>query len=122
MLERVFHLKELNTSVSREILAGVTTFLTMSYIIVVQPIILTSGESTMDFRSVTIATCISAAVATLIMGLFAKYPIAQAPGMGLNALFVSSLIPACMNIDPDKSWQLALGVIFISGKPSNSGS
>ena len=86
MLERFFKLSENRTSVRTEVLAGVTTFLTMAYIIFVQPAVLSGkmfGFATgMDFGAVTTATCLSAALATAIMALYARYPIAQAPGMG----------------------------------------
>ena len=131
MLDRWFRLRENNTTVSTEILAGVTTFLTMAYIIVVQPQVLSGrmfGQDTgMDFGAVTSATCISAAIATLIMGLYARYPIALAPGMGENFVFTLSLIPAAQvwiatevqsgRLTPDATtpWSIALGVIFYSG-------
>src|SRR5262245_24263839 len=98
MLERLFRLSESGTTVRTEVLAGVTTFLTMAYIIFVQPMVLSGalfGKPTgMDFSSVTAATCISAALATGIMAFYARYPIAQAPGMGENFFFVLSAIPA----------------------------
>src|SRR5262245_49791274 len=98
MIERIFKLTENKTGVRTEILAGVTTFLTMAYIIVVQPSVLSGkmfGTDTgLDFGAVTTATCISAALATAIMALYARYPIAQAPGMGENFFFVFSAVPA----------------------------
>src|SRR3989475_10761216 len=98
MLERFFHLSENQTTTRTEVLAGVTTFLTMAYIIFVQPSVLSGamfGKSTgMDFGAVTTATCLSAALATALMGLYARYPIAQALGMGDNFFFVFSAIPA----------------------------
>ncbi|GIX02264.1 MAG: NCS2 family permease [Thermogutta sp.] len=131
MLDRWFRLRENNTTVSTEILAGITTFLTMAYIIVVQPQVLSGrmfGQDTgMDFGAVTSATCISAAIATLVMGLYARYPIALAPGMGENFVFTLSLIPAAQawietevqsgRLTPDATtpWSIALGVIFYSG-------
>ena len=97
-LDRLFKLSENNTSVRREIIAGLITFLTMAYIIFVQPAVLSGAmfnmNTGMDFGAVTTATCISAALATAIMGLYARYPIAQAPGMGENFFFVFSAIPA----------------------------
>src|SRR5437660_10015574 len=88
ILERLFRLSENRTSARTEVLAGVTTFLTMAYIIFVQPAVLSgkmSGTETgMDFGAVTTATCLSAALATAIMAFYACYPIAQAPGMGEN--------------------------------------
>ena len=87
-LDRLFHLTANGTTVRTEILAGVTTFLTMAYIIFVQPAILSGTlfgiQTGMDFGAVMTATCVSAAVATAIMALYARYPIAQAPGMGEN--------------------------------------
>jgi len=97
MLQRWFQLREHGTNVPREFLAGLTTFLTMAYIIVVQPQVLSGkmfgNETGLDFGAVTTATCVSAAIATLIMGIYARYPIALAPGMGENFVFVLSLIP-----------------------------
>ncbi len=90
MLERIFHLRENDTTVRRELLAGVTTFTTMAYVVVVNPRIL--AETGMPVEGVLFATCISAAVATLIMGLWANYPIALAPGMSLNAYFTYTIV------------------------------
>ena len=131
MLDRCFRLKEHGTTVRTELLAGVTTFLTMAYIIFVQPIILTgraSGTPTgMDFGAVTAATCIAASLATAIMALYARYPIAQAPGMGENVFFTVTVIPAAGTMIADEvahgqlepgvtsAWQVALGAVFISG-------
>lgn len=119
MLEGFFKLSENQTTVRTEILAGVTTFLTMAYIIVVQPAVLSGkmfGFATgMDFGAVTTATCIAAALATALMGLLARYPIAQAPGMGENFFFVFSAIPAATAAGFANGWQVALGVVFISG-------
>ena len=86
----LFHLKELKTTVKTEILAGMTTFLTMAYIIIVNPIIL--ADAGVPFDQVFLATIIAAAVGTLWMALFANYPIAIAPGMGLNAYFTSVVL------------------------------
>ncbi len=108
MLERVFHLAENQTTVRRELLAGLTTFMTMAYIVVVNPRIL--SEAGMPVEGVLFATCISAALATLIMGLWANYPIALAPGMSLNAYFTYSIV-----IGRGVPWQTALGVVFLSG-------
>ena len=90
-LERVFHLTENRTTVSRELLGGLTTFMAMAYVVVVNPRIL--GEAGMPVEGVLFATCISAAISTLIMGLWANYPIALAPGMSLNAYFTYSISP-----------------------------
>ena len=98
MLDRYFGLSQHQTTFRREVLAGLTTFLTMAYIIFVQPAILSgslSGEPTgLDFGAVMTATCLAAALATGIMALYARLPIAQAPGMGENFFFVISLLPA----------------------------
>jgi len=119
MLNKFFKLQENNTTVRIEITAGLTTFLTMAYIIVVQPMVLSGkmfGFSTgMDFGSVLTATCISAAIATIIMALYAKYPIAQAPGMGENFFFVFSVLPAATAAGFSNNWQVGLGVVFIAG-------
>ncbi|MFC1840924.1 NCS2 family permease [Thermodesulfobacteriota bacterium] len=91
----------------------------MAYIIVVQPMVISGAmfgfETGMDFGSVLSATCISAAIATLIMGLYARYPIAQAPGMGENFFFVFSVLPGVAAAGYTNSWQVGLGIIFISG-------
>ena len=108
MLERVFHLQENQTTVRRELLAGLTTFMTMSYVVVVNPRIL--ADAGMPVDGVLFATCISAAIATLVMGLWANYPIALAPGMSLNAYFTYSVV-----IGRGVPWQTALGVILLSG-------
>jgi AGZA family xanthine/uracil permease-like MFS transporter len=119
LLERFFQLKANGTSVRTEVLAGCTTFLTMAYIIVVQPQVLSGRmfgfETGMDFGAVMTATCLSAALATLIMALYARYPIAQAPGMGENFFFVLSVIPAAAAAGHAGAWQVALGVVFLSG-------
>jgi AGZA family xanthine/uracil permease-like MFS transporter len=119
MLERIFRLSENQTTARTELLAGVTTFLTMAYIIVVQPAVLSGvmfGHPTgMDFGAIMTATCLSAALATAIMALYARYPIAQAPGMGENFFFVFSAIPAATAAGFTNGWQVALGAVFISG-------
>ncbi|MDD2707952.1 MAG: NCS2 family permease [Verrucomicrobiae bacterium] len=118
-LDRFFRLTENRTTVRTEILAGLTTFLTMAYIIVVQPGVLSGvmfdKNTGMDFNSVMAATCLSAALATTIMALYARYPIAQAPGMGQNFFFVFTVIPAAAAAGFSNSWQTALGAVFISG-------
>jgi AGZA family xanthine/uracil permease-like MFS transporter len=118
-LERFFRLAENQTTVRTEILAGVTTFLTMAYIIFVQPAVLSGKmfgmDTGMDFGAVTTATCLAAALATALMALLARYPIAQAPGMGENFFFVFSAIPAATAAGFTNGWQVALGVVFISG-------
>lgn len=119
MLERIFRLNENGTTVRTEVLAGITTFLTMAYIIFLQPAILSGKmfgfESGMDFGAVTTATCLSAALASAIMGLYARYPIAQAPGMGQNFFFIFSAVPAAAAAGFQNAWQVALGAVFISG-------
>jgi len=107
-IEQYFRLEELGTTVPREVLAGVTTFLTMSYIIFVNPTIL--GEAGMPVAAVTAATCFAAAFGSIFMGLYAGYPIALAPGMGINAYFTYSVVLG-MGIP----WRTALGAVFISG-------
>ena len=108
LLERVFHLSENRASIRRELLAGLTTFMTMAYIVVVNPQIL--SQAGMPVEGVLFATCISAALATLVMGLWANYPIALAPGMSLNAYFTYSIV-----IGRGIPWQTVLGVVLLSG-------
>ncbi len=108
MLERFFKLKEHGTTVRTEIVAGITTFLTMAYIIFVNPSILAAAGMPQD--AVFVATCLIAALGTGIMALYANYPIALAPGMGLNAYFAFVVVGAM-----GYSWQTALGAVFISG-------
>src|SRR5690349_1816905 len=107
-LERYFHFKELGTNWRTEILAGITTFMTMAYIIFVNPSML--AETGMPLAAVTAATCISAAIGSFLMGGFAKYPIALAPGMGLNAYFTYTVVKG-MGVE----WPVALGAVFLSG-------
>ena len=107
-MENFFKLKEHNTTIRTEVIAGITTFLTMSYIIFVQPAIL--SVSGMDFDSVFMATCIAAALATFVMAFLANYPIALAPGMGQNVYF-SFIVCGTMGY----MWQEALGAVFIAG-------
>ncbi|MGJ0960907.1 NCS2 family permease [Faecalicoccus pleomorphus] len=107
-MEKLFKLKEKGTSVKTEILAGLTTFLAMAYILGVNPIIL--GDAGMDQGSVFMATAISAAFASIVMGLVANYPVALAAGMGVNALFSYTV---CLGMG--YSWQAALCAVFVSG-------
>ena len=107
-LERVFALKANQTTVRQEMLGGLTTFLTMAYIVVVNPQIL--SQAGMPADGVVFATCLASAVATLVMGLYANYPIALAPGMSLNAYFTYSV---CLGMHV--SWPTALGAVFLSG-------
>jgi AGZA family xanthine/uracil permease-like MFS transporter len=108
LLERYFHLRENQTTIRREFLGGLTTFLTMAYIVVVNPQML--AKAGVPIEGVLFATCVSAAAATLVMGLYANYPIALAPGMSLNAYFTYVV---CLGMHVP--WRTALGVIFLSG-------
>src|SRR4051812_2457545 len=107
-LERQFGLKQHRTNVRTEFIAGLTTFLTMVYIVFVNPTIL--GNAGMDKGAVFVATCIAAAVSTFVMALYANYPIALAPGMGLNAFFAFTAV-----LTYKYSWQQALAAVFCSG-------
>tara|TARA_R110002110_G_scaffold414147_3_gene643454 strand:- start:22751 stop:24049 length:1299 start_codon:yes stop_codon:yes gene_type:complete len=108
MFENLFKLSENGTTVRIEVMAGLTTFLTMAYIIIVNPDIMSAAG--MDKGALFVATCIAAAIGCLIMGLWANYPIALAPGLGLNAFFAFGVVGG-MGVP----WQTALGVIFLSG-------
>lgn len=108
MFEKIFKLSKHNTSVKTEVIAGVTTFLTMAYIIFVNPQMLSAAG--MDSGAVFVATCLAAAVGCFIMGFYANYPVALAPGMGLNAFFTYSVV-----LDMGYTWQVALGSVFLSG-------
>ena len=108
LLEKIFKLKEHHTTVKTEGLAGFTTFLTMAYIVLVNPLILSSTG--MDLNAVFVATCLAAALGTAIMGLVANYPMALAPGMGLNAYFTFTVVKG-MGV----RWEVALAAVFISG-------
>ena len=108
LLERLFKLSENKTTFKTEIIAGLTTFLTMCYIIIVNPLIL--SETGMDHGAVFVATCLAAAIGCLVMGIVANYPIALAPGMGLNAYFTYSV---CLGMGVP--WQTALAAVFVSG-------
>jgi len=107
-LDKTFRLRERGTSVQTEVLAGATTFLTMAYIVLVNPSIL--GTTGMPVAGVAAATCLAAGVGCLLMGFLANYPIALAPGMGLNAYFAFTVVQG-MGVP----WQTALGLVFISG-------
>lgn len=107
-LDSFFHLSELGTNTRTEVLAGITTFVTMAYILFVNPNIL--KDAGMPMNATFAATAIAAAVATLIMGVYANYPIAMAPGMGLNAFFTYAVV-----LGMKLPWQTALGAVFISG-------
>ena len=108
MLEKLFHLKKLNTNVRTEITAGFTTFLTMSYIIFVNPSIL--SQTGMDASAVFVATCLAAAIGSITMGLLANYPLGLAPGMGVNAFFTFGIVMGF-----GLTWQQGLGAVFVSG-------
>jgi len=108
LIEPYFRLKENQTTVRQELLGGLTTFMTMAYIVVVNPQIL--AQAGMPVEGVLFATCISSAAATLVMGLYAGYPIALAPGMSLNAYFTYSV---CLSMHVP--WRTALAVVFFSG-------
>ena len=108
MLEKIFHLKENHTDVKTELMAGVTTFMTMAYILAVNPSILSA--SGMDANAVLIATSLASFVGTALMALLANYPFALAPGMGLNAYFSYTVV-----LTMGYSWQLALMAVFVEG-------
>lgn len=107
-IDRFFGLSANNSSVRQEVMAGVTTFLAMAYITVVNPSILSAAG--MDFGAVFVATCLAAALGTAVMGLYANYPVAQAPGMGQNAFFTYGIV-----LGMGHTWQSALGAVFVSG-------
>ena len=108
MLERLFQIKQSGSDVRTEMLAGLTTFLTMAYIIFVNPSIL--GDAGMPKEAVFVATCLVAALGSAVMGLYANYPIAMAPGMGLNAYFAYAVV-----LGMGVPWPAALGAVFLSG-------
>ena len=108
MIERLFRLSENRTTVRTEIIAGITTFLTMAYIIFVQPTVLSAAG--MDFAAVLAATCIASGIATLLMGFLANYPIAVAPAMGHNFFFAFGVV-----VGMRVPWQVALGAVAIAG-------
>ncbi|UFJ41424.1 NCS2 family permease [Brevibacillus humidisoli] len=107
-MNQLFKLQERGTTVGTEVLAGITTFLTMVYIVIVNPAVL--SDAGMDFQAVFIATILTSIVATLLMGIFSNYPIAIAPGMGMNAYFAYSVVAG-----GGISWQAALGAVFFAG-------
>lgn len=108
MLEKLFQLNHHGTNWRTEMIAGLTTFLTMAYIIFVNPNML--SQAGMDYGAVFVATCVAAAVGCFIMGFYANLPIALAPGMGLNAFFTYTVV-----LEMGVSWQVALGCVFVSG-------
>ena len=107
-MESYFRLKENNTNVKTEIMAGITTFMTMAYILAVNPLIL--SDAGMDAGGVFTATALSAAIATLMMALYAKYPFGLAPGMGLNAFFAYTVV-----LEMGRSWEFALTAVLLEG-------
>ena len=107
-LNNVFKLNTNDTNIKKEILAGFTTFITMSYIIFVNPQIMSSTG--MDFGAVFVGTCLAASIACFIMGFIANWPVGLAPGMGLNAFFTYSVVG-----EMGYSWETALGAVFLSG-------
>lgn len=108
MLERLFQLQQAGTTIRTEVIAGISTFLAMSYILIINPDLL--SMTGMDKGAVFTATCIAAAIGSLIMGLYANYPVALAPGMGLNAFFTFGVVKGM-----GYTWEIALGAVFISG-------
>src|SRR6202140_5012777 len=108
MLNRFFDLEGHGTTVRTEVFAGMTTFMTMAYIVVVNPLIL--GDAGMPVAAVAAATCLAAGFGSILMGLVANYPIALAPGMGLNAYFTYTVVKG-MGLP----WETALGCVFLSG-------
>ena len=108
LIERFFKLSEHETNIKTEVMAGLTTFVTMSYIMFLNPIIM--SKTGMPFDGLFLATCLGAAIATILMGLYANWPVGLAPGMGLNAFFTFSVVGAM-----GYSWQIALGAVFLSG-------
>ena len=107
-MEKYFKLKENNTTVKTEVIAGITTFMTMAYILIVNPLIL--SETGMDFGALFTATALASIIATLVMALVAKLPFALAPGMGLNAFFAFTVV-----LGMGYSWQFALTAVFLEG-------
>src|SRR5712691_10798161 len=107
-LDNTFHLTASRTTIRTEVLAGLTTFMTMSYIIFVQPAVLSTTG--MDFGAVLASTCVVSAIGCFLMAFLANYPIAVAPAMGHNFFFAFTVVGAM-----HYSWQIALGAVFISG-------
>ena len=108
MLEKIFHLESHNTSIKQEFLAGFTTFITMAYIIFVNPQMM--AASGMDIGASFVGTCIAAAVACFAMGIYSNWPVGLAPGMGLNAFFTYTVVG-----EMGYSWEVALGAVFLAG-------
>ena len=112
-LDRTFHVREAGSSVRTEFLAGLTTFVTMSYIVFVNPAIL--SKTGMDFNALVVVTCLSSALATFLMAVLANYPIGLAPGMGLNAFFTYTVVLGMQINGAPVTWQMALAAVFIEG-------
>src|SRR6056300_1176184 len=108
ILEKMFDLQANNTNIKQEFLAGFTTFITMAYIIFVNPQMMSA--SGMDYGASFVGTCLAAALACIVMGLYSNWPVALAPGMGLNVFFTYTVV-AEMNY----SWEVALGAVFLAG-------
>ena len=108
MLEKIFKLESNNTSLGKEVLAGVTTFVTMAYIIFVNPQMM--AESGMDLGASFVGTCLAASLACIIMGVYSNWPVSLAPGMGLNAFFTYTVVG-----EMGYSWEVALGAVFLAG-------
>ena len=108
MIEPLFRLRDSGSNVRTEIIAGATTYLTMAYIVFVNPVILAGAG--MDQGAVFVATCLASALATLLMALLANYPLALAPGMGINAYFTYGVVKGL-----HYGWEVALGAVFLSG-------
>ena len=108
MLEKIFKLESNNTSFSKEVLAGFTTFVTMAYIIFVNPQMM--AVSGMDLGASFVGTCLAASLACIIMGLYSNWPVSLAPGMGLNAFFTYTVVG-----EMGYSWEIALGAVFLAG-------
>lgn len=122
--EQYFEFRERNTGWNFELIGGVTTFLTMSYIIFLQPVMLSGAlfeqPTGMDQMALFTSVCLASALGSFFMGLIAKYPVALAPGMGANVLFVLTLLPICakqlkLPLNDPQVWRLGLAVIFCSG-------
>ena len=107
-LEQFFSIAQHQTSLQKEILAGLTTFITMAYIIFVNPQMM--AQSGMDYGAIFVGTCLAAAFACLFMGLYANWPVGLAPGMGLNAFFTYTVVG-----EMGYTWEVALGAVFIAG-------
>ncbi|MBR0152099.1 MAG: NCS2 family permease, partial [Synergistaceae bacterium] len=109
----LFKIRETGSTFMTEILAGITTFVTMSYIIFVNPGIL--SNTGMDFNALVVVTCLASALGTFLMAVFANYPIALAPGMGLNAFFAFGVVLSMKINGAPVTWQMALAAVFIEG-------